>query len=528
MSKTILGLSFGNTSSSIAFTKDGKVEVIANPDGDREIPSMLAYVHGDELHGLQAKHQLIRNAKSVVAYFRDFLGEKFADIDPTPCHRSAHPEEQDNTVGFAVNDEFISVGEATKRHLNKLKDAAVDYIGKEIDGVVLTVPSNWNDAKRALLKKASEAAGLPVQQIINEETAALLAHTSREANFNDRIFVVADFGHLRSDGAVVAYNGGIFTTLATLHDTELGGRNIDEALVEYLASEFEKANKVDPRGDDRAVAKLLQEAEQLKKTLSNSTSTNFGVESVTQGIDFMGSLNRLRFEMVGRAIFTRFANFVQTLVKKANLDVLDINEVLLVGGTSWIPKVSSTIGALFDDDTTLITSPSTDTRAIAPDELISRGAAVQGSLTSGYDADEIQESLEPQVINGPHLAKPIGIVGVDNTVVEVLSPNTLIPIRKQVSVDANGPVSIKIVEIETEIETKTVKPEPQEKDEDESDWSDDDEEYEVRTRVLKPGKELAVLGINAHSIVDIIFDITRDLKLNIAARSGQDVVKGSV
>ncbi|PRT55263.1 Ribosome-associated complex subunit SSZ1 [Wickerhamiella sorbophila] len=536
MSKTIIGLSFGNTSSSVAIMKDGVLEVIANQDGDRAIPTMLSYAHGDEYYGAQAKQQLVRNPKNTVAFFRDFLANSYAKIDVSANHRSAHPvEDSEKLVAFKVVDgeseHTVSVNEIVVRYLKQLHTAANDYIGKEIDGSVIAVPTNFSEQQRKLVAELAEKAGLPALQVINEPTAALLAHVSRpdiDAHAN-KLFVVADFGGTRSDGAVIAYNGGIFTILATMHDLELGGRDLDEAIIEHLAKEFEKEYKVDPRKEERAMAKLAHEAELIKKTLSNSTTTQFGIESVASGFDFSGSLNRLRFEMVGRSAFTRIGDFVKHLVAKANVDVLDVDEVLLVGGTSWVPKVSSVVSGLFDSERTVIRSPNTDTKAIDPDELIARGAAIQASLVSNFDAEEIAESLQPVVTNGPHLAKPIGVKTAEG-VTEILAINTLIPIRKTISIPAEGDVLIEIVEIEREIKVETVKPEPKAAGEDEeSDWSDDeDEEYEVRSRVVKPGKTLAQLGITANGKADIVVTISKDLKMQVAARSGSEHVAGTV
>lgn len=536
MSKTIIGLSFGNTSSSVAIMKDGVLEVIANQDGDRAIPSMLSYAHGDEYYGAQAKQQLVRNPKNTVGFFRDFLATPYAKIDVSANHRSSHPvEDSDKTAAFKVVDgeteHTVNVKEIAVRYLKQLHAAANDYIGKDIDGSVIAVPTNFSEEQRTLVADLAAKAGLPALQVINEPTAALLAHVSRPDvdQHANKLFVVADFGGTRSDGAVIAYNGGIFTILATLHDLELGGRELDEAIIEHLAKEFEKEHKVDPRKEERAMAKLAHEAELIKKTLSNSTTTQFGIESVASGYDFSGSLNRLRFEMVGRAVFTRIGEFVKHLVAKAEIDVLDVDEVLLVGGTSWVPKVSLVVSGLFDTDRTVIRSPASDTKAIDPDELIARGAAIQASLVSNFDSEEIAESLQPVVVNGPHLAKPIGVKTADGFK-EILGTNTLIPIRKTVSVEGNGDVLVEIVEIEREIKVETVKPEPKpEGDDDESDWSDDeDEEYEVRSRVLKPGKTLAQLALKATGKVDIVLTISKDLKLQVAARSGSEHAAGSL
>ena len=172
--ETVIGLSFGNTSSSIAVEKDGKVEVIANQDGDRAIPSVLSYVHSDEFHGLQAKNQLIRNPKNTITYFRDFIGKPFAEVDPTYNHASAHPLEKDGFSSFSVvtaedaEPEQLSIDKVVTRHLDRLRESAADFIGKKIDGAVVAVPTDFTDAQKKALVADAAAADLKILQIINE------------------------------------------------------------------------------------------------------------------------------------------------------------------------------------------------------------------------------------------------------------------------------------------------------------------------------------------------------------------------
>lgn len=535
----VIGLSFGNTSSSIAYLKEGKVEVIANQDGDRAIPSMLSYAQGDEYHGLQAKLQLVRNSKNTIGNFRDFLEKPFSSVE-TKFFGSKPLNAGGDTPGFEVTQGedkvVLNVDEVVKRHFAKLYEAAREYIGRDIDGVVLAVPSDFSQGQRAKLVELAKAEKLPVLQVIHEASAALLAHVSRPdlPREEDRLFVVADFGGSRSDAAVISYNGGIFTTLATAHDVTLGGDQIDNALVNFLASEFQKQFGSDPLTDERAQAKLLQEAEQLKKTLSNSTTTTYGIESLFQGLDFSGSLNRLRFELTTRTLWSRFAEFVVNLIGKAGVSPLEVDDVLLVGGTSHIPKVASIISSVFEGSKAQIHSPSTDPKAIPPEELIARGAAIQGSLISGYDKEEIDESLEAPVVNGPHLSQAIGIEQADGSVVPIIASNTLLPIRKVVKLSASGSGLIRIIEVAKEIKTEVHKPEPKEKsedkdDEDESDWSEDeDEEYETKKLVLLPGRTLLELGLKqVTDDIQLVVTVTAGRKLQAIAKSGAETVQGT-
>lgn len=536
--ETVIGISFGNTSSSIAFEKDSKVEVIANQDGDRAIPSVISYVRSDEFHGLQAKNQLIRNPKNTVAYFRDFIGKDFADVDPTYSHASAHPLELNGKASFSLvtkdaedaKPESFSIDEIVTRHLERLRESAADYIGKKIDGAVIAVPTDFTDAQKKALVAASAAAGLTIMQIINEPSAALLGHVAaRSANktgsLESKLILVLDIGGTRTDGAVITNRGGTFTILATQHDYELGGYKLDETLMEFFGKEFEKKHKIDPKTEARAVAKLRAESENVKKTLSNTSSATFAVESLASGIDFHASINRLRFELTARPVFNQITSFVESLIKKAGFDALDFDEVLLVGGSSFVPKVASTVAALFDEKTNIV-APSVDTKAVDPNELIARGAALQASLISIYEQEEIEESLQAVATVAPHLSKPIGVkVQGGSEFVTIVEANTPLPFRTTLTlstpIDAEN-VLIAVYEGESEIVvTKIEKSAAAAADDEEDSWSEDEEDEETRQLIIKPGKKLAeagLSGITKGSKVEVQINITRELKLQVAAR----------
>lgn len=547
--ETVIGLTFGNTTSSIAFTKDGKVAVIANQDGDRAIPSVISYTGSDEWHGAQGKAQLTRNPKNTVTNFRDFIGKKLSEIDPTFNHRSAHPIEKDGKISFSLktkddsdDSETISNDEIIRRHLNRLRDSASDYIGKKIDGAVITVPTDFTEAQRKALVDIAAKADLPVMQVINEPTAALLAHvaarsSNKTGSLESKVIAVIDIGGTRTDGAIITNRGGNFNILATQHDYELGGYNLDEAISKYVANEFQKKFKVDPFEERRAIAKLFAESEVVKKTLSNTSSATFAVESLANGIDFHLPINRLRFETTSRPVFARITSFVQGLIKKANLDALDVDEVLIAGGSAFVPKVANTIAAIFDETTPVI-APSLDAKAINPDELAVRGAALQASLISIYDQKEIDESLQPVVTVAPHTVKPIGVLvkGLktkdgkkeETTFVPLIESNTPLPFRTSHVFKADSEsVLISLYEAESSIKTvvleKAPKEEKKEEPEEEDSWDEDsdDEPEEIRFKIHKPTSKLAEAGLSGltkGSNVEVTVNITNDLKLQLSAR----------
>jgi molecular chaperone DnaK (HSP70) len=537
-----IGISYGNTTSSIAApSKDGNgVEVIANPDGERAIPSALAYIGSDEYNGGQAIAHLVRNPKNTIINFRDYLGQTFDKVDPTVTARAAHAKDVNGQIGFeytVTNDageeevKSITAQEATTRHFENLKLAAFDYLGKEIEGAVIAVPTDFTDVQKSELIKASEAAGLHVLQLINEPSAALLAHTALDDKLEqDKTYVVADFGGIRSDAAVVSVRGGILTLLATAHDYELGGDKLDDTLAEYIANEFKKKYDVNARNNPRSLAKLKDAAILARKTLSNVQSATISIESLADGIDYHSTINRLRFELVARNVLNQFSGFVEKVIKKANLDVLDIDEVLLAGGVSNTAKLASNIQAIFPESTVVV-APSLDTKATYPEELVARGAALQASLLENFDAEEIEESLSPVVTNTQHLAKAIGITGADGEFITIFKPETTYPIRKSIKLDApKGDVLVTVVEGEASVKETTLEAEVDEEDED--DYSDEEPEV-VRQRVYIPGTKLAELVVrdNQDEQVEVTFNITKEGAFTVSAREvrqGSAAFKGEI
>ncbi|KAF2476315.1 chaperone protein dnaK [Lindgomyces ingoldianus] len=549
--RVAIGISFGNSYSSIAFTTgEGKAEVIANEDGDRQIPSILSYVEGEELHGGQAKSQLVRNAKNTVAYFRDFLGQAFKSIDPTPCHQSAHPVQAASNVAFKIRDtaeeaeNTVTVSEITTRHLKRLRNSASDYLGKDVNAAVITVPTNFSDAQKSALNKAAKEAGIEVLQFISEPVAAVLAYDARpEAKVADKIIVVADLGGTRSDVAVIASRGGIYTVLSTVHDYEVSGFKLDQVLMDHFAKEFIKKHKAggDPRENDRSLAKLKLECEAVKKALSIGTSANFSVESLANGLDFTATINRSRYELLASKHFAAFARLVTHAVEKAQLDPLDISEIILAGGNSHTPKTASAIQNAFPETTTIL-APSTSPTAINPNELSVRGAAIQASLIQEFELEDIDQSTHPMVTVTPHLSHAVGVLcisgdessGIFHAIVDA---ETSLPVRRTAIIATpreGGNVLIKLCEGSRHI--KVTKPEPKPKqerdsDDDDDDYDSEDEEEELREKTWKVGKvlsEAALRGVKKGAKIEVQINIAADLKVNCIFREvgGKGGVRG--
>ncbi|KAA8647231.1 hypothetical protein EYZ11_004727 [Aspergillus tanneri] len=549
-----IGISFGNSSSSIArINPEGKAEVIANEEGDRQIPSVLSYIDGEEYHGTQAKAQLIRNSQNTVAYFRDYLGKDFKSIDATPCHNSAHPQLSDSAVAFSIRDSesetpnTVTVSEIATRHLRRLKQSASDFLGKEVNAAVITVPTDFSDAQREVLAASAKAAGLEVLQLIHEPVAAALAYDARpEATVADKLVVVADLGGTRSDAAVLACRGGMYTILATAHDYELGGATLDKIVIDHFAKEFIKKHKTDPRESARGLAKLKMEGEATKKSLSLGTNASLSIESLADGIDYGSTINRTRYELLSSKVFAQFTGLIEQVVKKAGLDVLDIDEVIFSGGTSHTPKIAQLAAHIFPEKTQIL-APSTLTTAINPSELSARGAAIQASLIQEFEKEDIEQSIHPMVTATPHLQNAIGVEFVSGETSEfkvLLNAETALPARRIAKYSApkeGGDVLVRVCEgvrsikvTKPESKPKEEKPAKTDEDEDDSDFdSDEDEEEETREIVWKTEKpiaELAVKAVKAGSKVELMVHVNADLGLQVTAREvgGQNAVRGAV
>ena len=276
----------------------------------------------------------MRNSKNTITGFRDYIGKDFADIDPTPCQSSAHPQKLESTVAFTIQDtdsgppSTVQVSEVTKRHIQRLASSATDYLGRKVNAAVITIPTDWKDPQKEALRLAAGEAGVNVIQLIQEPTAAVLAYDARpEAELRDKVVVVADLGGTRSDIAVIASRGGMYSILATRHDYETAGAQLDQVLIDHFAKDFQKKYKKDPKEDPRSLAKLRLEAERTKKALSLGGNAALSIESLAEGIDYTSTINRTRYELLASKIFNSLGNLIKDAVQAAELDVLDVDEV---------------------------------------------------------------------------------------------------------------------------------------------------------------------------------------------------------
>ncbi|PKI84993.1 Hsp70 protein that interacts with Zuo1p [Malassezia vespertilionis] len=444
MSGAVIGINLGNTYGSIAcINQHGRADVIANENGERQIATRIAF-NGDQVYnGNEATPQLVRNAPNVIDRFVNLVGRSFSELSEDDVKRnSAQVIDAQGTPSFKVQidgkETLLSAHDVLVRFIGVLFGAAKDFMsGVPIIGTVLSIPGWFNDAQIKAVETAATDAGLHVLQIIPIPAAALVAYGitapgldgSLPANPDgeegrpyapektlNRNVVVVDFGGSSFDVTVVAARAGIYALLAYEHDKSIGGNVLDDLLVQYFAKEFTKKTKVTIRDDDsRAWAKLRNEAEMTKRALSASNSAPCSVESLAEGLDFSGSVNRMRLNLLAGSLYSRAQGNVKKTIEAANLDPCQIDEVVLVGGAARLSGLAEQISYLFAEDSGVHI-----TQSIDADQVIARGNAVYAQIIVHLPKDSPErkfiESLDntlaenKQQLCAPSLTQPIGIV----------------------------------------------------------------------------------------------------------------------
>ena len=400
------------------------------------------------------------------------------------------------------------------------------------------MPTNAHDAQRQAIIEAAEAAGLRVLQIIHEPVAALLAYSADESSRGnegnaDRNVLVVDIGGVRSDAAVVAVHGGMYTILSTAHDEALGGDNIDEALFKYMASEFMKKTKASNPGDNaRSKAKLMLEVEAAKKVLSASSSASISIESLSDGQDMHASVNRSRLGMLMRDIATRCVSLAQEAVHKADLHELDIAEVVMCGGSSNLHNLQMSISDAF--------SHSRIRNSINPSETCALGAAIQAHLISTIDPSTMSDSEHAVVTSALHLERPIGVQiteggGSRDDFITILHSETSLPAKaSKLFVASAESVKIGVYEGKRTIRTETVAPQANGVAENDDEDEEDEEPTQTTIREMRADKalgELVLGGLKPGSKVEVILQADKDGVLSIVARDTSpsgSVVRGQI
>merc|ERR1711884_780584 len=418
---TVIGIDLGTTYSCVGVYKDGRVEIIANDQGNRITPSYVAFTEeGERLIGDAAKNQLTSNPKNTVFDAKRLIGrtwgEKSVQSDKkffpfAVIEQKGKPHVQVKVDG---KNEVFAPEEISAMVLTKMKDTAETYLGKKVTHAVVTVPAYFNDAQRASTKDAGTIAGLNVMRIINEPTAAAIAY-GLDKKEGEKNILVFDLGGGTFDVSMLTIDGGVFEVVSTNGDTHLGGEDFDQRVMDYFMKLYKKKTGKDVRKSDRSIQKLRREVEKAKRALSSAHQAKIEIESFFEGEDFSETLTRAKFEELNMDLFRSTMVPVKKVIEDGDTEKDEIDEIVLVGGSTRIPKVQQLVKEYFGGK-----QPS---RGINPDEAVAYGAAVQGGILSGEQdtGDLVLLDVNPLTM---------GIETVGGVMTKLISRNTVIPTKK--------------------------------------------------------------------------------------------------
>jgi len=416
MSK-IIGIDLGTTNSCVSVMEGNEPVVIPNSEGKRTTPSIVAFVEdGERKIGDPAKRQAVTNPTKTVYSIKRFMGNKFSESSKEVKRVPYKVVKGDNdTPRVDIDGRLYTPQEVSAMVLQKMKKTAEDYLGADVSEAVITVPAYFNDAQRQATKEAGEIAGLKVRRIINEPTAAALAY-GLDKSSDDKKIVVFDFGGGTHDVSILELGDGVFEVLATDGDTHLGGDDVDEAIINWLAEEFKAEENMDLRKDPMSLQRLKEAAEKAKIELSSTTSSEVNLPYITATASgpkhLVRTLSRAKFEQLIDDLVKRTIKPCQTALKNADLTISDIDEVVLVGGSTRIPAVQEAVEKFFGK------SPS---KGVNPDEVVALGAAIQGGVLSGDVKDVLLLDVTPL---------SLGIETMGNVFTKLIDANTTIPTKK--------------------------------------------------------------------------------------------------
>lgn len=413
----IIGIDLGTTNSCVSVMEGNEPVVIANDEGRRTTPSVVAFLkNGERKVGDPAKRQAITNPHNTIASVKRFMGRRFDEVTEEISHWSYKVAKGDNnTVRIDIDGRLYTPQEISAMVLQKMKKTAEDYLGHEVTEAVITVPAYFNDAQRQATKEAGEIAGLTVRRIVNEPTAAALAYGLDKARHDQKI-AVFDLGGGTFDISVLELGDGVFEVKSTNGDTHLGGDDFDKVIMDWLADEFKTDEAIDLRKDPMALQRLKEAAEKAKVELSSSSETEINLPYITavDGVPkhLVKKLSRAKFEALADNLFARCLKPCEAALKDAGLSTSQIDEVILVGGSTRIPKVQEIVEKFFGKK---------PNRGVNPDEVVAVGAAIQGAVLTGEVKDVLLLDVTPL---------SLGIETMGGVMTPLIPSNTTIPTKK--------------------------------------------------------------------------------------------------
>ncbi|WWD18668.1 chaperone DnaK [Kwoniella shandongensis] len=438
---TVIGIDLGTTYSCVAVQRGGKVEIIANDQGNRITPSWVAFTEEERLIGDAAKNQAANNPENTVFDAKRLIGRSAGDSDVKKdmkhwpfkiVNKAGKPMIQVNHRGDLKD---FTPEEISAMVLTKMKETAEAYLGHKVTHAVVTVPAYFNDAQRSATKDAGTIAGLTVLRIVNEPTAAAIAYGLDRTGKAESQIIVYDLGGGTFDVSLLSIEDGVFEVLATAGDTHLGGEDFDNRVIDYLVKQYKTKSGTDVSKNNRAMGKLKREVEKAKRTLSSQMSTKIEIEAFENGNDFAETLTRAKFEELNMDLFRKTMKPVEQVLKDAGVKKDEIDDIVLVGGSTRIPKVQQLLKEYFNGK-----EPS---KGINPDEAVAYGAAVQGGILSGEEGSSGVLLIDVCPLT-------LGIETTGGVMTKLIGRNSVVPTKKSqifsTAVDNQPTVRIQVFE----------------------------------------------------------------------------------